>query len=293
MFERRTDLVDIVDALRNVGREFDNLRHFAVQVEDWIIGRLNPDLLAAFADPLEILRHIFAAGELCPEVAIVGGLRIGGLDEHAVVAALDLIEAIAERLQEIFIGRDDAPVGGELDDGLRPRDRIELADVFSRFEFLRGHVACDLDDLRNLALRRHNRIIGGLNPDFPAAFADPLIFANVEFATSELGPKLLIGRAADVFGIDEHAVMFPDDLVRIIAEKGAEILIGCKDLPIGIEFDHGERLADRLPGRLRLGAPIENLGNHFSAPNTKSRSSRLFSEKRMTQVLINDLIAKH
>ena len=60
-----------------------------------------------------------AAVELGPEIAIGRALALGRLDEHAVMLALDLVERVAERVQEILVGGDDGAVEVELDHGLR------------------------------------------------------------------------------------------------------------------------------------------------------------------------------
>jgi len=44
----------------DVGRELDHLDGFAVAVEDWVVGRLDPDFLAAFADALVFRSLVFA-----------------------------------------------------------------------------------------------------------------------------------------------------------------------------------------------------------------------------------------
>ena len=52
---------------------------------------------------------------------------VGRLDEQAVVLALDLLQAIAEHLEEILVGGDDGAVEVELDDRLGLVDGVELA----------------------------------------------------------------------------------------------------------------------------------------------------------------------
>ena len=52
-------------------------------------------------------------------------LHLGGIDEHRMVLADDLIERIAERAEKIVIGADNSSVDRELDDRLRPVERLD------------------------------------------------------------------------------------------------------------------------------------------------------------------------
>jgi hypothetical protein len=55
----------------------------------------------ALADALELVGEELAAVQAAPELAIFAGLAVVALDEHAVVAALDLAERVAQGLQEV------------------------------------------------------------------------------------------------------------------------------------------------------------------------------------------------
>src|ERR1700739_3454915 len=104
--------------------------------------------------------------------------------------------------------------------------------------------------LKGLPLRSRDRIVGGLDPHFPPALADPLVFGRIVFAAVQLSPELLVRWTLFVGFIDEHAVMFALDLIQGIAEGIQKILVGGDDSSIHMELDHGLRLADRggLPG---------------------------------------------
>ena len=95
-------------------------------------------------------------------------------------------------MQEIVVGVEDLAVERELDDRLRLVDRRELAFEIRVAQLLLGDVGCELDDLERLAAAVEDRIVAGLNPDFLAALADPLVLAGVELAAAELVPELLI-----------------------------------------------------------------------------------------------------
>src|SRR2546427_8037805 len=45
-----------------------------------------------------------ALGQAAPELLMLGRVGIAGLAEHAVVAARDLVEPVAEQVQEIAVG---------------------------------------------------------------------------------------------------------------------------------------------------------------------------------------------
>ena len=83
---------------------FTTLKGLPLRVEDRIVAGLNPDLLAALADALVLAGVEFAAAELVPEQPVFGALPIGRIDEHAMMLALDLVQRVAQGLQEILVG---------------------------------------------------------------------------------------------------------------------------------------------------------------------------------------------
>jgi hypothetical protein len=66
-----------------------------------------------------------AGGEGAPEGGIGLGLRVLRFDEHRVMAADDLLQPIADDVEEVGIGGDDLAVRLELDHGQRPVERLE------------------------------------------------------------------------------------------------------------------------------------------------------------------------
>lgn len=72
--------------------------------------------------------------------------------------------------------------------------------------------AGELDHLERLAGLVEDRIVGGENPDFLAALAEPLVFGCLELAAIEPGPELTIGRAVAIGRREEHAVMLALDI---------------------------------------------------------------------------------
>src|ERR1700721_3779199 len=121
---------------RGVGCVFDDLERLAVEIEDRVVGGLDPDTPAALGDPLVFRGLLRAAIEGGPEVAIFGAVALGGIDKHAVVVALDLSQSISDRVQEIVVRGDDGAIHVELDDRLRFTDRSDLAGDLGVAHFL-------------------------------------------------------------------------------------------------------------------------------------------------------------
>jgi hypothetical protein len=102
----------------DVARVLNDFERFSIQIEDGVVGSLNPDFPSAFTDAFVFAGLVFAAVKLCPKVAIFGTVAIIFFDEDAVVFALDVVEHVAHGAQEIFVGVDDGAVHAELDHGL-------------------------------------------------------------------------------------------------------------------------------------------------------------------------------
>ena len=113
--------------MRHIRGEFDHLGGLAGGIENGIVGSLDPHFPSAFADTLEFTRHILAAIQLRPELPVVGTLAVGFFDEHAVVLTLNLIQRVAQRLQEVVVRLGNRAIHLELDDSLRLADGGDLA----------------------------------------------------------------------------------------------------------------------------------------------------------------------
>ena len=124
----------------------------------------------------------FAVVEVAPELLVLGAVAVGRLDKHAVMLALDLVQPVAERREEIVVGGDDRAVQVEFDDGLGLADGGDLALVIGVLQLGGGDVRGELDDFERLAVEVEDGVVGGLNPDFLAALADALVFRRLEFA---------------------------------------------------------------------------------------------------------------
>ena len=139
---------------------FDDLEGLAVEVEDRVVGGLDPDFLAALADALVFGGLEFAVVEVAPELPVLGAGAVGRLDEQAVMLALDLVQPIAERLEEVVVGGDDRAVHVELDDRLGLADGGDLALVVGVLQLRGGDIRGELDDLERLAVEVEDRVVG-------------------------------------------------------------------------------------------------------------------------------------
>ena len=237
----------------DVGGIFDHLEWFAVHVDDRVVTGLQPDLAATLADPLILARIEFPAAELVPEQAIFRTGPMSGIDEHAVMLAPDFLQRITKRGEEVFVRRQDFPVGPELDHRLRLADGRELALEIGCGQLLFGDVGGIFHYLERLAAGVENRVVAGLQPDLATALGKPLVVARVEIPAAELVPEQAIFRAAPVSGIDKHAVMLAADLLKCISERGQEVFVRGQNLAIQAEFDHGLDLGDRRELALEIG----------------------------------------
>ena len=113
---------------------------------------MNPNFLPAFTDAFELGGDILSGVQFPPELLVIRRLRIRRLDEKAVVLPLDLIEAIAKKIQEIFIRGDDLTARGEFNDALNARDCVYFSLEFSVLEFFGSDVGRHLNNLQNGAL---------------------------------------------------------------------------------------------------------------------------------------------
>ena len=123
---------------RHVAGKLDHFHQLAAGVGNRIVRSLDDDLLAALADSAIFARQVFAAVEPRPELAILVRIPLAVFDEHAVMTAFDLVQRIAERLQEVVVGGDDRAVHLELDHRLRLADRREHVVQFDQPVFLGG-----------------------------------------------------------------------------------------------------------------------------------------------------------
>ena len=102
----------------DVRREFDDANNGAFSIDDRIVGRLDPDRLAAFAKALILARVGMTITKAFPERTVFGALRIFGVTEHRMMLAHNVAEAIARGFEECLIGCQNASLQIEFDRGL-------------------------------------------------------------------------------------------------------------------------------------------------------------------------------
>ena len=147
------------------------------------------------------------------------------------VLALDLVQPVAERLEEVVIGGDDRAVQVELDHRLGLADGGDLALEIGVLQLGGGDIRGELDDLERLAVEVEDRVVGGLDPDFLAALADALVLRGLELAVVEVAPELLVFRAVPVGRLDKHAVVLALDLVQAVAEDFRKLSLAVMTVP--------------------------------------------------------------
>ena len=267
--------MDRADPSRDVGGELHHLHNPTLLIENRIVGGLDPDFFPALADTLEFLGYKLATAQPVPECLVVAAARIGRIDEHRVVLALDLGQVVTERHAEILVGVQDSTLKIELDHGLRARDRRDLAVVIGGFHLRFSDVGGEFHNLVRLAATALDRIIGGLDPDLLSALADAHIFARVEFAAAELFPELPVVAAARIIRLDEHGVVLADDLGGAIAQSLAEIGIRGQNLASHVEFDDGKRFVDGGEDQFRVVAESHAAEHKVSPKGTPGASQEM------------------
>jgi hypothetical protein len=228
---------------------FTTLNGLPVSSRDRIVGSENPHLLATLAETLVLGRLVLTAAELGPEFPIGGAIALAGRHEYLVMLALDFLQPVAHRGEEVLIGGDDGAVEIEFDHRLRTADGGNLAGILHVADFLRRDVGGELDNFDGPAGVVQNRIVGRLDPDLATALADALVFSRLKFTAVEAGPKRFISLAAAQLRRREHLMMLALDFIETVAHRVEEILVGNDDRAVHLELDHRLRPVDR--GRLR------------------------------------------
>ncbi len=193
---------------------------------------------------------MLSAPQGIPEFLVFGALGFGRIHEDAVMLADHLVIAISHRIEEIGIGIADGAIHFKRNDGLRFVDCFDLSGKVGRLKLLLGNVSGVFHHLERPPGHVKDRVIAGLDPDFLAAFAKPLIFGHQMFARGKLFPEILVFVAFGIGRINKDLVMLSFDFRQLVTHRHKEILVGIKDIALKIKFDHGLRLADgiNLPG---------------------------------------------
>ncbi len=154
------------------------------------------------------------------------------------VSSLDFLKAVAHRGQKIVVCIQDRAIQLEVDDRLRAIDGIYLALQVSGFHLACRDIRRNLDDLRDLSRGVEDRVVGGLNPYFPAVLAKTLKFPRLELSARQFLPESLIFKALPVSGFHKHLVMAARNFLKRIAHRVDEVLVGRQDRAVRCKFDH-------------------------------------------------------
>ena len=84
-------------------------------VKNGIVGSLDPDFPSALAESFVFSGLILAAIQLRPEFSIIPATSVDIVYEHAVMLALNLIERVADCIQEVVVRPENGSVHTEFD----------------------------------------------------------------------------------------------------------------------------------------------------------------------------------
>src|ERR1039458_8202469 len=101
--------------LADVGRKIHDLVRHAARITERLVAALQPHFPAALADSPVPRAIAFPARKLGPERAILAAIAVSGCEQYAVMPTAELIERVAEQLQEHLVGGPDGPVQLALD----------------------------------------------------------------------------------------------------------------------------------------------------------------------------------
>jgi len=91
----------------DVGGELDDLKRLSVSPEDRVVAGFDPYVLASLADAVELAGAEVAAAQGMPEFDVVSAAGELLVAEHAVGIADELLEGVAEDVEEVLVGVED------------------------------------------------------------------------------------------------------------------------------------------------------------------------------------------
>ncbi|MNV20918.1 hypothetical protein D3C71_1118400 [compost metagenome] len=223
----------------DVGGEFHHFERPALGVEDGVIAGFDPHLAAVLADTQILPGVVFAGAQLAPKLLIGRAARLFRAHKHAVVAAFYFRGLIAHGFQKQLVGANDGAVEFKFDNRLHFGYRRQLPFGVGLAMLLVGNVGGVLHHLQRLPALIEDGVVGGLQPDIAAVFANTAITSGVVGALPQLVPKRRVFRGFAFSRIDEHGVMLAQHFVQGISHGVQEILIRHQHMALEIEFDHG------------------------------------------------------
>ena len=113
--------------LGDVSRVLDDLEGLVVEIQNRVVGGLQPDFLSPLAQPLILAGFVLATIEALPERPVLRTLLGDVIDKHAVMLARNLFKAVSHGVQEVVIRRDNRTVHLEFNHRLRLANGFNLS----------------------------------------------------------------------------------------------------------------------------------------------------------------------
>ncbi len=249
----------------DVGGVLDDLAGLAVGAEHRVVRGADPDFAPGLVAALELAGMHLALAQVRPEQRVFGRRHVGRIAEQAVMLAQQLVERIAERIEEFGVGVQDAAVETEFDHGLDPVDGVDLGRVLGLLQPRQGNVGRKLDHLDRPAVAVEHRVVRGLQPDRHAVAPQAHVLALARVPADQGFPEHVVGLGSHVVRRAEQAVVTAHDLAQRIAHRVQEILVRMQDMTLHVEFDHGLGALDGVEGGVGHVEPAigggENGGN--------------------------------
>ncbi|MNY02672.1 hypothetical protein D3C86_1352520 [compost metagenome] len=232
------------------------LHHFVeppLGIEQRVVGRFEVNRLTLLVLALETVRVIFAAVERSPKRFVAGRFGLAAVTEQTVVLPEDFVERVLHGVQEVFIGRDHPPFGGEFDHRHGTANGRQHAFVFMFLVDPRGDISRDLDHAFDLPIGPKHRHVAGFKPDFLAALAQAQKGATDRLAAGQVTPQPGVLLAAIKHLLAEHPMVLAANFFSAITHDATEVFIGIEDDTLGGEFNHRHRTTDRRQLGIGLG----------------------------------------
>ncbi len=124
----------------DVGGELHHLVRPPLAIQHRVVRGLDPDLAPTLAEAPVLAGVELATRQPRPELAVLGAAGMLGLDEQGMMLALDLVQAVAQRLQDVVIGLQDGAIQREFDDCLHAMQRGHLRGQLIQAAVLHGQL---------------------------------------------------------------------------------------------------------------------------------------------------------
>ena len=160
-------------------------------------------------------------------------------DQQAVVLADQLVSPVAQRGQEVVIGRQHAAVQVKLDHRLRLADGLQLPGGFSVALHAGGHVLGNLDHTARPPAPVAQRVVAGLQPQRLAVLALAAEFTGLRLSPLQRSPEAGIGGVGSLVGTHQQAVVLAHQLSAAVAGQAQELRVRVQDAALQIKLDGG------------------------------------------------------